>query len=386
VNRTNSSRPARASWLWLAPVLFCGSQAPAAPETGPVVEYDRAQNRFAVTTLDARALADFAGSRPAVADWNALFAVAVAGTETRVPMFGTYAVEGGALRFTPRFPLGPGEYVARLDPARLPGGSGPVVERRFRVAPPPPGPLSRVVAVYPSAAELPENLLRLYVHFSAPMRRGEAYDHVLILDAAGKAVEAPFLTLGEELWDLPGQRLTLLLDPGRVKHDLKPRQELGPILEAGKAYTLVIDGQWRDAAGQPLGKDFRQPFAAGAAEPRPVQPAGWALHPPPANTREPLVVASPKALDHALFGRTVQVLDAAGRAVAGDIAVTDHETRWRFTPQRPWAAGEYVLEVESILEDAAGNRVGRSFEVDELRPAPGTVPPARRSFTIAIKK
>jgi hypothetical protein len=378
--------PARASLIWLAPVLFCPAPAPAAPETGPAIEYDRALNRFAVTNLDARALAEFAARRPAAKDWNALFSVAVAGAEAPVPMLGTYAVEGGALRFTPRFPLGAGEFVARLDPSRLPGGGGPVVERRFRVAPPPAGPPPSVTAVYPSAAELPENLLRMYVHFSAPMRRGEAYDHVRILDAAGKPIETPFLTLGEELWDPAGRRLTLLLDPGRVKHGLKPREEMGPVLEAGKSYTLVIDGQWRDAAGQPLGKDFRKPFKAVAAEARPVEPAGWTVQPPPADTREPLAVTAPKPLDHALFGRTVRVLDAAGLAVEGDVSVTDRETRWQFTPRRPWAAGGYVLEVKSILEDVAGNRVGRAFEVDEDRPPSGTVPPARRSFTIPIKK
>src|SRR5262249_18400476 len=161
------------------------------------------------------------------------------------------------------FPLGPGEYVARLDPSRLPQSpAAGRVEKRFRVAPKPPGPPTKVAQVYPTADVLPENLLRLYLHFTAPMRRGGAYDCGRIPPGAGKEVVTPFLTLGEELWDPSGRRLTLLLDPGRVKQGLKPREELGPVLEAGKKYTLVIDGRWRDAEGQPLGQDFRKSFRA----------------------------------------------------------------------------------------------------------------------------
>jgi hypothetical protein len=388
--RLLTSAPARASLVWLAPVLLCTPSArSAAPDAGPVIAYDQKLGRFEVTNLDAKALAEFAAKRPSPREWNGLFSAAVDGDpDVRVPMLGEYMVADGVLLFTPRFPLRSGAFVARLDASRLPGAAGAAaIEKRFRFTPPPPaGPPAAVAAVYPSADVLPENLLRLYVHFTAPMRRGEAYDHLRILDAAGKPIETPFLTLGEELWDPGGRRLTLLLDPGRVKHDLKPRQELGPVLEAGKSYTLVIDGRWRDAEGRPLSKEFRKAFKTVAAETRPVEPAGWKLQPPPAATREPVVVTFPKPLDHALLQHVMVIKDAAGRPVEGDGAVGEKETRWQFTPKRPWAAGEYVLEVDSVLEDVAGNRVGRAFEVDEERPAPGTVPPARRSFKIALRQ
>ena len=58
--------------------------------------------------------------------------------------------------------------------------------------------------VYPSRAMLPENLLRLYIHFSAPMSRGEAYRRIRLLDATGKPVDDPFLELDEELWSRDG--------------------------------------------------------------------------------------------------------------------------------------------------------------------------------------
>src|SRR5438105_1654786 len=79
------------------------------------------------------------------------------------------------------------------------------------------------------------------------MGRGAAYHHIRLLDATGRPVDAPFLELEEELWSNDGMRFTLLFDPGRIKRGLKPREELGPVLGAGKSYTLVIDGAWPDA-------------------------------------------------------------------------------------------------------------------------------------------
>ena len=105
--------------------------------------------------------------------------------------------------------------------------------------------------VYPSRDLLPENLLQFYIFFSAPMSRGEAYRRITLLDiATGKIVDAPFLELDEELWSPDGTRFTLVFDPGRIKRGLKPREEVGPVLEAGKSYSLVIDRQWLDALGK----------------------------------------------------------------------------------------------------------------------------------------
>jgi hypothetical protein len=100
---------------------------------------------------------------------------------------------------------------------------------------------TRVEHVYPSAGELPENQLKLYVFFSAPMRRGEAWQRVHLLDSDGKPVELAFLEIDQELWDRDHTRLTILFDPGRIKRGLLPLAESGKILEAGKRYTLAID-------------------------------------------------------------------------------------------------------------------------------------------------
>jgi hypothetical protein len=200
------------------------------------------------------------------------------------------------------------------------------------------------------------------------MSRGEAYRHIHLLDAAGREVDHPFLEVDEELWDPTGKRFTLFFDPGRIKRGLKPREEVGPALEEGKSYTLVIDREWPDARGFPLTQSFRKPFRVGPPDDRPPDPKTWKLAPPRAGTRQPLMVRFPKPLDHALLEEAVTVADAAGRPVPGAVAVTDAETIWRFTPDRPWQPGGYRFVTPTRLEDLACNRIGRPFEVDVLHP------------------
>jgi hypothetical protein len=301
------------------------------------------------------------------------------------PLLGTYRVDGPVIRFEPRFTLERGvRYRAEFDPvqlgavarALLPSGdaagrepaSGAKLTAEFLLPERPAQPTATVTAVYPSRATLPENLLRFYIHFSAPMSRGEAYRHIRLLDASGKPVADPFLELDEELWSGDGKRFTLLFDPGRIKRGLKPREEVGPILEAGRSYELVIDRGWSDAAGSPLKAGFRKAFRAGPADETSPDPKTWAVSPPAPMTQAPLEVRFPEPLDRALLDRLIGVRDDSDRPVAGAVSVSDEETTWRFTPDAPWRPGSYHLIIGTELEDTASNSIARPFEVDVVGP------------------
>ena len=82
------------------------------------------------------------------------------------------------------------------------------------------------------------------------MSRGKAYRRVHLLDADGKEVDRAFLELGEELSAPDGKRFTLLIDPGRIKRGLKPRKDLGPVLEQGRLTrsSLTANGRMRTAS------------------------------------------------------------------------------------------------------------------------------------------
>ncbi len=297
--------------------------------------------------------------------WQELFTVYVdsgSPDEALPPILGSYRIEDRILIFQPRFPLQPGlSYRAVFHPET---SASETITSRFDI------PQSKAVAstivehVYPSTDQLPENQLKFYLHFSAPMSRGEAYSRIHLLDERGVPVDLPFLELDQELWDREGKRLTLLFDPGRIKRDLVPHNEVGTSIQEGKTYTLIIDRDWRDARGKSLKEDFQKVFSVVAADRETPDPESWLLTAPQAGSVQPLSVEFPEPLDHELLMRLLEVMDSQGEYVEGSIQVDRNETRWGFTPHEPWRAGDYTLTVDTTLEDLAGNRINRPFEVD----------------------
>jgi hypothetical protein len=356
----------------LAVILILGlGESPAIHLHGKID--GKSKTSFDVTGLDAATLDALAKGKREKADWNALFAVRVVADKkdtNNPPLLGSYHVTDGVLRFEPSFAPARGvRYRAVFDPARLPGAKrGETVTADFFEPKPTAKSVTVVEHVYPTRAKLPENQLKFYLHFSAPMGKGGSYRHIRLLDAKGQSVEAPFLELDEELWDAEQRRFTLFFDPGRIKRGLKPREEVGPVLEEGKSYALVIDRDWADAEGNPLRASFRKSFTVGPPDDEAIDPKKWKLTLPPAGSREPLMARSTKPLDHALLHRLVWATDAAGQRVKGVVSVTDEETCWRFAPDSPWEAGQYHIVVDKALEDLGGNNVGRPFEVDVFRP------------------
>jgi hypothetical protein len=313
--------------------------------------------------------------------WTDILPVRVArppGDPEPLPIVGDYSLEGNTVRFTPRYPFLAGRtYSARL---RWPIDRRPV-ESRHTLPAEAAGPPSRVVAVYPTTDLVPENLLKVYLEFSSPPGRGEAYKHVRILDASGRPIERPFLEIGEELWDPDGKRLTLLFDPGRIKRGLVPRLEEGPILEQGKTYTLVVDRRWPDAEGRPLAADYRKSFRAGPPDETQPDPKRWTIEAPSPGSRDPLIVRFPEPLDHAMLRRAMAV-EAAGATIRGAIEVGEGERSWRFVPELPWPASGLTLMVDTELEDLAGNSIARPFEVDVVRDGPAG--PSRRRVGVPV--
>jgi hypothetical protein len=272
---------------------------------------------------------------------------------------GVFALSDAGLEFSPRFPLTPGAaYEATFF------GDNEVVRARLTVPGPSSTPRARVSAVYPSASVLPENLLKFYLHFSHSMSRGDVYRHLALLDEAERPVDLPFLEIGEELWNPEQTRLTLLFDPGRIKRGVKPLEDIGSALSEGRRYTLHVSGKWRDADGVPMVSDHRKEFVVGPADRTVPDPWQWKVIVPKAGTRGPLTVDFSEAMDQALASRVVWVESADGETVMGRVSISDGETRWTLVPAREWRAGNYSLKAAAILEDLAGNSIGRPFEVD----------------------
>lgn len=350
---------ARIATLAALAAVVASCSSPSGPPAIRMVQPDRGAAFIQVVGLPASTLASLAETR-GPDQWASILRVAV--TADAPPIVGDYRVVDRALRFTPAFPFDPGRpYSVRYDGAAAGDSSGPLAGTLSLPAAPSSAPTTTVAAIYPSGETLPENLLRMYIHFSAPMGLSSGIDHVRLLDEAGVVVEGAFLPLDYEFWDADRQRFTVFFDPGRVKRGILPNRQRGRALTRGGRYTVVVASTWRDANGLPLQADFRKTFVAGGAEMQPLDPSTWTLE----ATSQSVTVTFPKPLDRGLLARALDVrLD--GKTIDGDARVEAGETRWTFTPRRPLAPGRYELVALSILEDPAGNQIGKAFEIDNF--------------------
>jgi len=324
---------------------------------------------FVATRLTEAVVQSFRAKADEDRDFSSVFIFSVDSAATEnAPMLGRYELAERSLKFVPRFPLRSGlVYRAVLNPDAVgSAGTKPLVFT-FEL-PEVPTAAAEVTVVYPSGPTLPVNHLRFYLQFSQPMSRGEAYTHLRLLQADKTEIELPFLELGEELWDADGQRLTVLIDPGRIKRGVTPREENGPVFKAGKSYTLVVDAKWKDAEGRPMSRGFTKQYKAGPAVEVALEPETWKLIPPTVGSREAVALLFPRALDQALVQRMLAVSTADGRPLRGRVTVDKHEQRWQFEPELAWTAEPFHLDVDMSLEDTCGNRIGRAFEIDQFRP------------------
>jgi hypothetical protein len=387
-------RAGRASWLVIVALVSAVSAADEPRAKLPVIRLGKPDGSLVeVAGLHPDVLKKLAAKPPTADQWALMLGLYVEKNQPRSgerqpALLGTYRVERGLLCFEPRFPLAAGvRYVAVLDFNAFP--EAPEIKlpevRQVLLVPKPKTVPTKVEQVYPTTDVLPENQLKFYLHFSAPMSRGEAYRHIRLRFEDGKVVEDPFLELDEELWDADNRRFTLFFDPGRIKRGLKPREEVGPSLIEGKRYVLEIDPGWTDANGNPLAETFRKSFRVVAPDDNAIDVQTWKITAPAAGTRAPLTVVFPKPLDNALAQRLVWVAGPDGQRVAGTVKLQEKETRWHFTPEVPWAAGTYQLTADTRLEDLAGNSIARPFEVDVFRPVQKEIKTQTVTLPVVVK-
>jgi hypothetical protein len=203
-----------------------------------------------------------------------------------------------------------------------------------------------VLAVRPSGASVPDNLLRLSLVFAAPPTQ-PVIPRLQLLRDDGTVVDGPFDP--QELWSPDGLILTVLLQPGRVKTGLVAHNTLGRALVAGEHVRLVFKGQ--EIASWHVTNENLTPPA----------PNRWRINLPQAGTRATLSVMLDKPID-AMDRDLVAIADPNGRRVLGKVMLSRGEMRWSLVPSTPWRRGTYAVVVNAELEDSSGNRVGQPFE------------------------
>ena len=270
------------------------------------------------------------------------------------PMIGDYLFEEGKVIFKPIIAFTRGlnykVYVRNelIDEIAIPSDNSAIAPE--------------VVAIYPALDTLPGNLLKFYISFSKPMQEGDMIQHIHLIKDGRDTVSSVFLDL--ELWNNERTMLTLWLDPGRIKRDLQPNKLLGPPLNKGSHYQLVIDKKWQDAEGILLKQNFTRNFFVGAHDSFSPDVELWTIAAPGSETREQLTISFNESLDHVLAESTILVTDANGNEIKGKHRVSDDGTIFYFLPDIEWKPAIYLLQIESRLEDLAGNNLDRLFDTD----------------------
>lgn len=300
------------------------------------------------------------------------------GSEPLPPVSGRYLVTDAGLRFTPHFPFEDGvsyRAVADLRPFRGPNATRTLVLEYGFSAPEEGDPA--VERIYPSSTVLPANLLRFHVYFSHAMRRGVAGTQVSLLGPDGEEVSDALYRAPLELWDREMRCLTVLLDPGRLKRGVGPNRALGPPLQTGLSYLLMIGQGMACSSGRNLLTSVSKRFTVAAPVLQPIA-AGWSVVPPAAGSHDPLLLRVTRPLDWASVHGAVTVARRDGQVIGGCVLPAENEMGLVFIPAKPWNATLHELSIDPHIEDVCGNRVNVAFERalgEGLQPSLGTPQP-----------
>jgi hypothetical protein len=208
------------------------------------------------------------------------------------------------------------------------------------------------VEVHPAGPTVPENLLRIELRFAQPPRLPFDIGRVKLLDEHGFEIQHALLDVA--LPSADGKRITVLMDPGRVKSGVGPNLDAGRALKEGSTVTLHLAGA-RDE------EDVRKTWRVAPATSRPLEPESWNVALPRKGSRDALVVDM-KAPISSVGEDLIAVVDPRGQRVDGTTSLADGDATWRFSPSRPWVSGAYRLVTHPELEDPAGNRRCAAFE------------------------
>ena len=280
--------------------------------------------------------------------------------ENKLAISGQYELKNNFLIFKPDFPFQEGQnYIVHTG---MPPGDAPANDRAleftqtvFVITRTIALPKAGVAGIFPSGDALPENTLRFYIYFTTPMKPQVALQHIKLVGEDGVADTRAFMRFKQELWSPDRKRLTLLLDPGRIKRNVATNLELGPALVAGKQYQLIVSSGWETAMGEALPQDFVKNFAVSDALRTLPDPQDWQIFAPKLGSREPLTIHFDRPYDQALLRRFISVKISDDEEILGRVSLSDHETAWVFTPDQSWAAKNIYLHINGSLEDVAGN-------------------------------
>ncbi|REG85650.1 hypothetical protein [Marinomonas pollencensis] len=213
----------------------------------------------------------------------------------------------------------------------------------------------KVMKIQPNSALIPENTLRFYLYFTQPMKPNVAFNYIKLVNAEGVEDNAAFMKFKQELWSADRKRLTLLMDPGRIKRGVETNLELGPALEAGKAYKIIVKAGWPTANGNQTLAGFSHSYQINNALRTLPDVNKWKITPPKIGSLQPLRIQFDRLFDYQLLQSEISLFSSDGNEISGKISNDEEHQIWQFTPKKQWRNKHIVLSVNAKLEDVAGN-------------------------------
>ncbi len=191
---------------------------------------------------------------------------------------------------------------------------------------------------------------------------GNALEFITVYNTTEDKAESIFLPLETELWNRQHDRLTLWLDPGRIKTNLIPNREQGLPLKKGNVYTITVDKKWKTAEGQELNKTYLKQWRVITPDTLKPDVKNWKVDAPVSNSDKALAIHFNEPLDHELAQESIGIHSSNGKPIPGDWELNKWGTTLRFTPSSSWKKGNYEIVVNPKLEDFAGNNLNRLFD------------------------
>lgn len=299
--------------------------------------------------------------------------------EGRSPMAGHYSINKRTVTFVPAFDLIEGQNYTVKTSGEGVTESGAGYLKEFAIKRSIENVSPEIVAIYPSGPNIPENTLRFYIHFSTPMKPHVSTDYIKLVDANGMQDNAAFMAFKQELWSEDRKRLTILMDPGRIKRGVAQNLTLGPALQEGGAYSIVVEAGWPTANNSEKLPRYENAFFVSQSLRTLPDPNLWTIVAPKKRSNDPLVVEFDRPFDHALLQNRMSVLDEGGRPISGAVSIENQETTWRFEPKGAWRHSQIQIVIDTELEDVAGNNF-----IDLLDHSLDTVASTNKQKTITV--
>jgi hypothetical protein len=229
------------------------------------------------------------------------------------------------------------------------------------------------IQVFPSANEIPANLLRFHLRFDDAPDVFDISTAIRLVDAYDVVVDHVFLDLNEGLWSADGLTLTLMLHPGRIKSGLIANHTLGNALHEQDQYELQIRSEhlcnlYYVDTGSPANAKNEwisiKRFTAIAAVDQAIDVNSLSFKTPKAHSLNSISITFPWNIDVLSAENCVGLSTALDLPVDVQIELGEAEKTIRFIPRHPWAKGPVKVHFSSEFEDVSGNRLSNAFAKD----------------------